>query len=322
MHSQRSRSARQWAVELSCALGCVLCALCTRAPGVCAQATTVSTVSQGSPPTGDVVPAALPASPADVRLELSSLRVELDAARFSSVEARTKALLAEPTLHAKERNDALELLAIAQIAARADAAAEGTLRELFARDPEHVAHVRDPGPNVAAMFERVRSQKVPASAVPITVSALRDAQGRVIVELALGVGHDALDSVHVFARASGDTLRSRAGARASTPGAGTSGGALGETSHVVADVGARTLLAVALPPAPHKASAIALYVEGRAPSGAVLGRDGSESAPLLVRLEPATPACAEVPLRRRWWVWTSAALVVSGAAIAGALAAH
>jgi len=256
------------------------------------------------------VPPALLAAPSDVRLELSLLRGELDAARFSSVEARTKLLLAEPSLRAEERNHALELLAIAQIAARADAAAEGTLRELFARDPEHVAHVRDPGPNVAAMFERVRSQRVPASTVPVTVSALRDTQGRVIVELALGVGHDAIDSVHVFAWASGAL------------GVGTSEGTPDETSHVVADVGARTLLAVALPPAPQKASAIALYVEARAPSGAVLGRDGSQRAPLLVRLEPATPACAEVPLRRRWWVWTSVALVVSGVAIGGAVAAH
>jgi hypothetical protein len=311
VHSQRSGSARQWAVELSCALCCVLCALCTRAPSVCAQAATVSAVGHGAPPTADAAPPALLTSPADVRLELSSLRGELDAARFSSVEARTKTLLAAPTLRAQERNDALELLAIAQIAARADAAAEGTLRELFARDPEHVAHVRDPGPNVAAMFERVRSQKVPPTTVPITVSALRDAQGRVIVELALGVGHDAVDSVHVFARPSGAAL-----------GDGASAGTADETSHVVADVGARTALAVALPPAPQKASAIALYVEGRAPSGAVLGRDGSERAPLLIRLEPAAPACADVPLRRRWWVWTSVALVVSGVAISAALAAH
>ncbi|MEY4512263.1 MAG: hypothetical protein RLZZ450_4385 [Pseudomonadota bacterium] len=261
---------------------------------------------------GDV--AAPSARPADesVGLTLAALRAELDQARFSSVEARTKTLLAEPTLRARERNDALELLAIAQIAARADAAAEGTLRELFARDPEHVSHVRDPGPNVAAMFERIRGQPASALSVPLTVSAVRDAQGRVIVELALGVGHDAVDTVHVFARAGGAANVAASSAGDQEPD---------QTSHVVAEVDARTLLAVALPQASRTQSTIALYVEGRAPSGAVLGRDGSESAPLIIHLAPPK-ACADVPLRRRWWVWTSVALAVSGMAIGGALAAH
>jgi hypothetical protein len=250
-------------------------------------------------------------APHEVRVddELAALRAELDQARFDSVEARAKTVLAAPAIAARQRNDALELLAIAQIAARADGAAESTLHELFSRDPEHVSHVRDPGPNVAAMFERVRGQTARALSVPLTLSALRDGQGRVIVDVALGVGHDAVDSVHVFAR-SAQTVAKR-----------VDGPQLDDTSHVVTDVGVRTTLAVALPPAPREASSIALYVEARAPSGTVLGRDGSESAPLIVHLD-VRKACADVPLRRRWWVWTSVALAVSGLAIGGALAAH
>ena len=287
-------------------------------------------------------------APGQVEDELSALRGELEEARFTSAAARAQSLLAERSLSARQRNATLELLAIAQIAARADAAAENTLRELFSRDPDHVAGVRDPGPSVAATFERVRSQTTRALSVPLTLSALRDTAGRVIVEVALGVGHDAVDSVHVFARAGTTTrLRTEQPTASSVPSRGerpraatatshdvAQGGAsasarTSETtapaaiSHLVADVGVRSALALALPPAELAVSSLAVYVEARAPSGAVLGRDGSAETPLIVRLDATPPRrCDDVPLRQRWWLWTSVALAVSGIAIAGALASH
>ena len=330
---QSSRVSRRWAKPLSWALVCALCAMCVPVSRVGAQVE-----SAPGPPSF---------APDQVEDELSALRGELEEARFTSAAARAQSLLTQRSLSARQRNGTLELLAIAQIAARADAAAENTLRELFARDPDHVAGVRDPGPNVAATFERVRSQTARALSVPLTLSALRDTAGRVIVEVTLGVGHDAVDSVHVFARAgtaarspTAQATASTAHTRAEQPPAPTgtahdvalSGAATSErtsdatapaaTSHLVADVGVRSTLALALPPAELAVSSLAVYVEARAPSGAVLGRDGSAETPLIVRLDAPPRRCNDVPLRQRWWLWTSVALAVSGIAIAGALAAH
>jgi len=310
VRSQRSRFSRQWAVRLSCAL-CALCALVTRVEA-----------QLGSQGQTTLPPASF--SPGQVDDELKALRGELEQARFTVAAERAQSLLAQPRLSARQRNCALELLAIAQIAARADTAAEGTLRELYARDPDHVAGVRDPGPNVAAMFERVRSQTARTLSVPLTLTAQRDAEGRVIVEVALGVGHDAVDSVHVFARSGAPADTSPRGEARSDPTRqpSTDAAAPSETSHLVADVGVRTSLALALPPAGQAASSFAVYVEARAPSGSVLGRDGSASAPLVVRLDAQQRCADDLPGRRRWWVWTGIALAVTGIAIGGALAAH
>ena len=82
---------------------------------------------------------------------------------------------------------------------------------------------------------------------------------------------------------------------------------------------------LALPALTAHAHTLDFYVEARAPSGYVLARDGSEVAPLRVRLDAAPAARAqrhETPLRRTWWLWTSVAIAVAGIGITGALLAH
>ncbi len=239
--------------------------------------------------------------------ELAHLRGAVEQARFDDAESRARALLARSDLRARQRNDTLELLAVAQIARRDDVGAHTTLGELFARDPEHPQRLRDPGPSVEAMFARARAEPRPALAVALTSTALAtDAQGRALLQVSLGVGRDAVDSVHVFTRVVPER----------------------EQSHVVAEVGLREHLAIALPvprdPVEPGAGPprLELYVEGRAPSGVVIGRDGNVDAPLVAQLN-AVPPCPSIsqPARVRgpWWLWTSVAIVIAGVSVSGAL---
>jgi hypothetical protein len=307
---------------LACMLVCVLCAQWSPAraqlPAVqptleqpapaevqAAQAAAPSSIPVPSAPLASAPTArgALPES--DVQSELTAVRSELQHAQFEVSEQRARELLARSTLTARERNDTLELLAIAQIAARHEQLAQATLSELFARDPEHPQRMRDPGPNVEAFFARVRAQNHPSLAVALEVRALRDPSQRLLIEVRLGTGRDAVDSVHVLTSAEGE--------QATDP------------LHVLADVGLRERLLLTLPQQAPDSQVLALYVEARAPSGYLLGHDGSAAAPLRVRLDqPVVPAREIRPtsLGRTWWLWTSVAVVVAGAGVTGALLAH
>jgi hypothetical protein len=231
--------------------------------------------------------------------QLLTLREAVQHAEFVRATSDARSLLQRNDLHAHQRNDALELLAIAQIAARDEAAAQDTLRELFTRDPGHIAKLRDPGPQVEAAFARAHSAAQPLSDLVVETGALRDSHGRTRIEVALGEGRDAVESVDLFATGEGEPM------------------------HLVAEVGSRETVSLTLPTPSSELLARAdptlrLYVEARAPSGWVLGRDGTHEAPLQVHLEPTR----EPPAPTRWWVWTSVAIAVAGAAVGGAIAAH
>lgn len=231
--------------------------------------------------------------------ELAALRAAVEHAQFELAQSDARSLLARDDLSADQRNDTLELLAIAQIAARDEVAAQDTLRELYRRDPEHAPKLRDPGPQVEAAFARAHSTPRATPRVEITTAAVRDAYGRTRIELSLGEGRDAVESVDLFATAAGESM------------------------HLVADVVRDAKLALtlpALPPALMRGAEprLSLYVEARAPSGFVLGRDGTRDAPLVVRLEPMH----DPPAPRRWWVWTGVAIAVAGVAVGSAIAAH
>ncbi|MDB4972779.1 MAG: hypothetical protein JWN48_1120 [Myxococcaceae bacterium] len=245
--------------------------------------------------------------------EVAELRAAVEQAHFEDAEARASGLLQLPSLRAQQRNDTLELLAIAQLAARKESLAQLTLAELFARDPEHPQRMRDPGPSVENFFARVRAQARESVAVSLHVSALRDVHARVLVEVELQSGRDAVASVHVFSPARADaTLGTQALSERAI-----------EPIHVVADVDSRPRLTLELPPLGVQASVVELYVEARAPSGYVLGQSGASSAPLHVRLEPdRTRGLEPEPVRRAWWLWTSLAVGVSAIVITGAALAH
>jgi hypothetical protein len=237
---------------------------------------------------------------------LADLRGSLEQARFEHARARAEALLAAENLSARQRNDTLELLAVAQIAARDEAGARETLRQLFARDPQHPERLRDPGPTVSAAFARAHAEAT-APTVPTLASVAATAlSGRPRLAIELGSGRDAIDSVHVFTRSAPEL----------------------EAAHLVADVGTQSALVLALPAGASAAlpTWLELYVEARAPSGFVLARAGTNDAPLRFALPPTAPPCvapaATPPLRRSWWLWTSIAIAVAGIGVSGAIVAQ
>ena len=87
-------------------------------------------------------------------------------ARFGEALTQAHALLDRSDLSARQRNAALELVAIAQLANRDVRSARQTLGLLYARDPDHRLNVRDTGPNVIAAFDRARE----SSPAPIDVT--------------------------------------------------------------------------------------------------------------------------------------------------------
>lgn len=233
--------------------------------------------------------------------ELGTLRAALEQARFDEARARARTLLARDDLRARERNAVLELLAVAQIAARDEASARATLRELYTRDPEHREELRDPGPSVSAAFARSRAEAQTPIETTLAVRVDLDAATRPTVHIEVDGARDAVESVHVF------TLSTD------------------EPSELVAQVRNRRQLSLVLPAVAHtEPSELALRVEAHAPSGSVLARAGTSEAPLRFKIAGATSseAVRAPPLRRAWWLWTSVAIVVAGLGVSGAIAAQ
>jgi hypothetical protein len=278
--TRRENAARVW-------LLCLVCACWWALPGARAHA-------QAS---GESAGAA--------RAVLAQAKTALERAQFGSAEQLLAGLLARSSLTARERNDALELFAIVQIAERKEAKARETLELLRARDPDHPRHVLDPGPAVDAAFARVKQSPTAPLQVVLQFSLSRDASGRPLLALTLSEGADAVDSVHVFLLEPGEQ----------------------SASHLLSPVSGAAPLRLVLPEPPRAQSELTLYLEARAPSGSVLGRVGDSAAPMTlpvprVDLPVATCTVPPKPLRREWWVWTTVGLVISGVVVASAVSAH
>jgi hypothetical protein len=236
---------------------------------------------------------------------LAEAKTALERAHFDAAEKLLADLLTRTALSARERNDALELFAIVQIAERKDAKARETLHDLLRRDPEHHRRMHDPGPAVDAAFARIKQSPTTALNVPLRFSLSSDPSRRLVLRLDLGEGRDAVDSVHVFVH----------GEPSEPP------------SHLVSTVHSDQPLRLVLPAAPHGSRELGVYLEARAPSGAVIGRVGEATGlvyiPLPhVDLPAATCTVTPKPLRREWWVWTTVGLVVSAIVVGSAVSAH
>jgi hypothetical protein len=236
---------------------------------------------------------------------LAQAKTALERAQFDAAEKLLTDLLAHGVLSARERNDALELFAIGQIAERKELRARKTLQQLLVRDPDHQRRVPDPGPAVDAAFARVKQGPLEKLDVPLEFSLRRDPSQRLLLLLQLGDGRDAVDSVPVFVE-----------------------GQTGEPpSHLVSTLSSDQPLSLVLPAPPQHSPALHLYLEARAPSGAVLGRVGTAAEPVQVPLpsvDGPLAACTVAPklLRREWWVWTTVGLVVAGFVIGSAVSAQ
>jgi hypothetical protein len=285
-----------------------MCALWCAAPRAKAEDRPVAQTGAEARP---ALPDEVHANPrARVEQNLVQAKLALERAHFGEADHLLSEVFAAPSLSAQLRNDALELLAIVQIAARRESQAKDTLRLLLRRDPEHPRRVADPGPTVDAAFAHARQVAVDVVNVPLAYTLGRDESQRLRLSVELepeaAEARDAVQGVHVFVRdARGAPL-----------------------AHLVSEVEASNALGFLLPEADTGARELALHVEARAPSGVVLGQVGEPDAPLRVAL-PARPVVVQScppppqkPLRREWWLWTSVALVISSFTVASALALH
>lgn len=239
--------------------------------------------------------------------QLAELSSELVRARFSVTEPAVLTLLARDDLSAEERNRALEILAVTQIAL-GNPDAENTLRLLYTRDPEHRLANADLGPAIEAAFARARESADPGDdQVSLSAAGIEaDADGGsplVVVTVAEGAG-----AVHEIVLSYRD------------PGAS----AYATLTMPLRDGEARARLPVL------GGGELAYYVEARAPSGASLARLGSAREPLVAQLpRPPTRVATFVidgddtgqrddggSVLGEWWLWTAVAVVVGGA-IAG-----
>ncbi len=239
---------------------------------------------------------------------VDAIRHALDQARFEDAAQLANALLADPSVRAQDRNDALEVLAIVQIAQRNSDRAGETLKLLFDRDPEHPPRVLDPGPAVDAAIARARGAVRSQVTVTMHARTRLDAYGRTVLDVDLSEGGDVVDTLHTFVRAERDAAYTEV------------------VNHPLVDETATVLL----PAAPFGTSKYKWYVEARAPSGVILARAGDASVPLEsalhARSAKAIPTCTPPqraePLRKRWWVWTSLGIAVAGVAVGSALVAQ
>jgi hypothetical protein len=246
-------------------------------------------------------------SPVPVEQNLVQAKLALERAHFGEADHLLSEVFSAPSLSAQLRNDALELLAIVQTAARREGQAKDTLRLLLRRDPEHPRRVADPGPTVDAAFAHARQVAVDVVNVPLAYRLGRDTSQRLLLSVELqpeqAEARDAVQGVHVFVRDG-------------------KGAAL---AHLVREVRQESELRFLLPEAEAGERELSLHVEAQAPSGVVLGQIGEPDAPVHVALPPrplpvqACPAVVPKPLRREWWLWTSIGVVIAGFAVASAL---
>lgn len=255
---------------------------------------------------------------ASVDAQLSSIREMVLYARYAEAETAVQALVARTDLSATQRNAALEIQAIILLARRQGRRADEVLAELYGRDPEHRLIDRDVGPAVRAAFERAQASSPPRATVQLENGTLPRIDRRQSPVLAVritegsGVVHELRLSYRngesgPFERAVMRVDEARALGRARIP--------LAEGTD---------------------AYTVHYYIEALAPSQAVIGSVGSESAPLALEVpaESAIPRVAIAPtgeedtpapagggsVLEEWWFWTIVGvLVAGGGATLGAL---
>jgi hypothetical protein len=141
---------------------------------------------------------------------LAPVREQIMYANYPEAISGANALLSRTDLDARTRNDALELLATAQIASRATADAQRTLATLYARDPGHRLSDADASPPVISAFARARE----AHPAPVEVRIVhrRPALTRresPSIEVSLASNADAVGEVRLVYRHGNDAGWSR-----------------------------------------------------------------------------------------------------------------
>jgi hypothetical protein len=226
--------------------------------------------------------------------------------RYEEAIAALAEFLEDETLAARPRNEALELLAVAQLANRDGRAAQGTLETLYSRDPTHRLSDPDASPVVQGAFARAREAAPPAVAVRIDHLPPDAAGGVVQAEFDLDGAADAVHELRVSYRDGSD-------------------GSFQRTS--VTPTG--RVASVRVPRLRAEAHRIEYYAEALAPSGAVLATLGTTVEPLELALPSAAGGSSTVLVGSagasgdadtdeggsvfgEWWLWTLVGVVVAG----------
>lgn len=256
----------------------------------------------------------------DVETQLTAIRDRIRQARFADAVGAARALLEQPDLSAAERNGALELLAVAQIATRQSADADRTLQLLYSRDPGHRLSDPDASPPVLSAFARARESRP----TPITVAL--DHQTPTLTRreppeltVRIGEGDDAVAEVRLVYRMGSEAPSRVVMTRRSD-------GSYVARIPVVGDAS--------------RATDVAYQIVALSPSLASLAEVGSAAEPLQLRIPaertgaapvvasnveqpgpsaPTTPPPGGGSVAEEWWFWTLIVAVVGGAVATGIL---
>jgi len=257
-----------------------------------------------------LIPASL-ARAQDAEQQLDGVRELIAAARFGDAVGASRAVLDRDDLSAFDRNSALELLAVAQIAAQDDGAQQ-TLQLLYARDPGHRLGDADASPPVLSAFARARESA--PEPVPVRIQhsppqlTVRESPA---IRVTIAEGGDAVSEVHLNYRVGGEGA-----------------------SRVVMTARGGGLYTARIPLVgdPSQPRDIAYHIVAMAPSLTPLDRVGSEAQPLQLRI-PAEGAASDgerppilsqdAPppeqteegggsVLEEWWFWTLIVVLVGG----------
>lgn len=242
------------------------------------------------------------------RAELSAIREQILYASYPDAIAAARLLLTRSDLSASDRNEALELLATAQVANRETDGATETLRTLYSRDPDYRLSDADASPPVISAFARARE----AHPTPVTVTLVHDSPGTLarrespVIEVRAPAGADAIHEVRLGYRHAGETGYTRV--VLNPRGDGSWSGRIPVVGSASEEID------------------VAYFVVAVAPSGTELGSRGSEAEPLALRIPADAPGVASITspgvedarggdVTSEPWLWVLVGGLVVGAGV-------
>lgn len=215
---------------------------------------------------------------------------------FTGCVAAMSAALAVPGAQPAQRLEAYEILGAAYVVLDRPEDAEQAFREMFELDAYHVVREPSGSPKIEQFVEELRARLVPDAALDPTAridvtlprATRADRETEVRAEV---LGRVA--TAHIVVRGDDETDWTRL-----------------EMERIEAGFEG------VIPPRETPGS-IDLYVEGRDPQGRVVARGGEPLLPLTLQVRAAESggSSADVPLRRKWWLWTLVGIVAVGAAV-------
>ena len=232
---------------------------------------------------------------------LDEVREMILYARYDEAIPALESHLARADLGAVDRNAALELLAIAQVANRSEAGARSTLELLYSRDPDYRLTDPDASPLVQAAFSRARGQAPDPVLVELRLVPSAGATQPMIAVI-LEAGADAVHEIRISYRLAEEGRY--AGVTTSVEGA--------EARARIPRLGGS------------RAHEVEYYVEALAPSGSVLGALGTRAEPLAMEVAASGGPLENIDaggggevdsdgsVLGAWWFWTGIAVLVGG----------